>query len=434
MGDSKKLSARILIGMALGIIVGVILNNFIGTPFVKDVIVGIIFNFGSTVFTNAIQMLVVPLVLFSLVVGTCDMGDVTKMGRIGIKTLLLYLGSTALAIIISLAIGSAIKPGVGFNLAAYSEEIANYTPGEPTPVVDVLIGIVAKNPVKALVDGNMLQIIFIALLIGVAIALLGDKVPTVKKFFVEMNELTMRLVFIVMSFAPIGVFCLAANTFAKMGFAAFKPLALYMIAAFLALFAHAFVSYGSMLAAWVRVNPLRFLKNYADVISVAFSTASSNAAMPVAMKSIVEKCGVDESISSFTIPLGTTINMDGSAVTQAMATVFIAGAYGVSLTTGDLVTVVVMSTLATVGAAGVPGASMITLAMVLKQIGLPAEAIGIILGVDRILSMTRTTLNVSGDAICTMIVAKSEGLFNKDVFYGRAKALKKAESEEGKTE
>ena len=428
MGDSKKLSAKILIGMAVGIVVGVVLNSFIDNPIVKNYIVGMIFNFGSSVFTNAIQMLVVPLVLFSLVVGTCDMGDVTKMGRVGVKTLALYLGSTALAIIISLTIGSIIQPGVGFNLSAYSEAIANYKPGTPTPVVDVLIGIVPKNPVKALVNGDMLQIIFIALLMGVAISLMGDKVAGVKKFFIEMNELTLKLVFMVMNMAPIGVFCLAANTFAKMGFAAFKPLALYMIAAFTALFAHAFVSYGALIGLWVRVSPLRFLKNYADVIPVAFSTASSNAAMPVAMKAIVEKCGVDESISSFTIPLGTTVNMDGSAITQAMATIFIAGAYGVNLSVGDMVTVVVMSTLATVGAAGVPGASMITLAMVLKQVGLPAEAIGIILGVDRILSMTRTTLNVAGDGICTMIVAKSEGLFNKEVFYGRAKAeAKKAD-------
>ena len=428
MGDSKKLSAKILIGMAVGIVVGVVLNSFIDNPIVKNYIVGMIFNFGSSVFTNAIQMLVVPLVLFSLVVGTCDMGDVTKMGRVGVKTLALYLGSTALAIIISLTIGSIIQPGIGFNLSAYSDAIANYKPGTPTPVVDVLIGIVPKNPVKALVNGDMLQIIFIALLMGVAISLMGDKVAGVKKFFIEMNELTLKLVFMVMNMAPIGVFCLAANTFAKMGFAAFKPLALYMIAAFTALFAHAFVSYGAMIGLWVRVSPLRFLKNYADVIPVAFSTASSNAAMPVAMKAIVEKCGVDESISSFTIPLGTTVNMDGSAITQAMATIFIAGAYGVTLTVGDLATVVVMSTLATVGAAGVPGASMITLAMVLKQVGLPAEAIGIILGVDRILSMTRTTLNVAGDGICTMIVAKSEGLFNKEIFYGRAKAeLKKAD-------
>lgn len=425
MGDSKKLSARILLGMALGIVVGVILNFFIDTVIVKDYIVGMAFNFGSSIFTNALQMLVVPLVLFSLIVGTCDMGDVTKMGRVGVKTLALYLGSTALAIIISLTIGSLIQPGVGFNLAAYSEEIANYTPGEPTPVVDVLIGIVPKNPVKALADGNMLQIIFIALLMGVAISLIGKKVEGVKTFCIQMNELVMKLVFMVMNFAPIGVFCMAANTFAKMGFAAFKPLALYMIAAFVALFAHAIISYGGMLAAWVRVNPIRFLKNYADVVSVAFSTASSNAAMPVAMKAIVEKCGVDESISSFTIPLGTTVNMDGSAITQAMATIFIAGAYGVTLTIGDLATVVIMSTLATVGAAGVPGASMITLAMVLKQVGLPAEAIGIILGVDRILSMTRTTLNVAGDGICTMIVAKSEGLFNKDIFDGKAKAIAK---------
>ena len=428
MGDSKKLSAKILIGMAVGIVVGVVLNSFIDNPIVKNYIVGMIFNFGSSVFTNAIQMLVVPLVLFSLVVGTCDMGDVTKMGRVGVKTLALYLGSTALAIIISLTIGSIIQPGIGFNLSAYSDAIANYKPGTPTPVVDVLIGIVPKNPVKALVNGDMLQIIFIALLMGVAISLMGDKVAGVKKFFIEMNELTLKLVFMVMNMAPIGVFCLAANTFAKMGFAAFKPLALYMIAAFTALFAHAFVSYGALIGLWVRVSPLRFLKNYADVIPVAFSTASSNAAMPVAMKAIVEKCGVDESISSFTIPLGTTVNMDGSAITQAMATIFIAGAYGVNLSVGDMVTVVVMSTLATVGAAGVPGASMITLAMVLKQVGLPAEAIGIILGVDRILSMTRTTLNVAGDGICTMIVAKSEGLFNKEVFYGRAKAeAKKAD-------
>lgn len=419
MKDSNKLTKRILWAMIIGVVLGIALHNFVETPFVDKYLVGFVFKLCSKGFVNAIQMLVVPLVLFSLVVGTSDMGDVAKLGRIGGKIMVLYLGSTAIALLISMAVGFVVRPGVGFDLSQYSETMANYKPGTPTPVVDVFLGIITKNPFASLADGDMLQVIFIALLIGCAITILGSKVERVKEVFTQMNELTLQLVWMVMAFAPYGVFFLAVDTFTKLGFAAFKPLALYMIAAFIALFVHATVSYGSMLTLLVRVSPFQFLKNYADVNSVAFSTASSNAALPIALEAITKKCGVDPKISSFTIPLGCTVNMDGSAVTQAMATVFIAQAYGVNLGAREVVTIVIMATLATIGAAGVPGASMITLAMVLNQVGLPVEAIGIILGVDRILSMTRTCLNVSGDAICAMIVAKSEGMFNKEVFNSR---------------
>ena len=413
----KKTSSakKVIIGMILGVIVGVILNRFADVPFVDKYIVDILFAIGGGIFTNLIKMMVVPLVFFSLITGTSETGDITKLGRIGVKIMVIYLASTAIALIIALTTGLLLRPGVDLDLSQFSEMIANYTPKEPAPLSETLLGIISTNPFKSLADGNMLQVLFVAILIGITITLLGKKADHARQLFAELNDITVRMVGIVMKYAPYGVFFITAKTFTTLGFSAFKPLGMYILTTIVALVIHVVLCYGSLLVFAVRCNPLHFIRNFSRAITMAFSTASSNATLPVALEDI-KRCGVDPKVSSFTLPLGATVNMDGSAITQAVATVFIAQAFGMELTFGTLATIVLIATLSTVGNVGVPSASMVTLAMVFTQVGLPAEAIGIIVGVDYVLSMIRTTLNVSGDAICTMVVAKSEGMFNKEVF------------------
>lgn len=413
----KKISSakKVIIGMILGAIAGMILNRFADVPFVDKYIVDILFAIGGGIFTNLIKMMVVPLVFFSLITGTSETGDITKLGRIGVKIMVIYLASTAIALIIALTTGLLLRPGVDLDLSQFSEMIANYTPKEPAPLSETLLGIISTNPFKSLADGNMLQVLFVAILIGITITLLGKKADHARQLFAELNDITVRMVGIVMKYAPYGVFFITAKTFTTLGFSAFKPLGMYILTTIVALVIHVVLCYGSLLVFAVRGNPLHFIRNFSRAITMAFSTASSNATLPVALEDI-KRCGVDPKVSSFTLPLGATVNMDGSAITQAVATVFIAQAFGMELTFGTLATIVLIATLSTVGNVGVPSASMVTLAMVFTQVGLPAEAIGIIVGVDYVLSMIRTTLNVSGDAICTMVVAKSEGMFNKEVF------------------
>lgn len=416
--NAKKLSSakKVLVGMLLGILLGVVLNLTVASdPFVQKYVVGLLFNVGGGIFTNLIQMMVVPLVFFSLITGTSETGDITRLGKIGIKIMAIYLITTAIALVIALTTGLVMRPGVGFDLTKFSDIIANYTPKEQVPLADTLLGIISKNPFKSLADGNMLQVLVVAIMIGVAITILGEKVAGARALFSQLNDITVKLVGIVMKYAPIGVFFITAKTFTTLGFSAFLPLAKYMLTTLIALIIHSVLCYGGLLVVGLKCNPIQFIKNFSRAITMAFSTASSNATLPVALQDI-NRCGVDPKVSSFTIPLGATVNMDGSAITQAVATVFIAQAFGMKLTVGTLATIVLIATLSTVGNVGVPSASMVTLAMVFTQVGLPAEAIGIIVGVDYIISMTRTTLNVSGDAICTMFVAKTEGMFDKAVF------------------
>ena len=417
MKKKKSLASIIMLAMVAGIIVGIILNGYAETPFVKKVLTGFVFKLGGMGFTYMISMIVVPIVLFSLIVGTSDMGDVVRLGRIGTKTIGWYLATTTIAIIIGLAVSLLIKPGAGFDLTNYAKAIESYKAktGAP-PVVDVLLNIIPKNPFEALSKGEMLQVIFFAMMIGTALTILGEKTANLRKIFAEGNELIMQIVWIVMKAAPYGVFFLTADTFTRLGIAAFKPLAIYMLTVIIALFIHAVVVYGSLLAAVAKLNPIQFLKNFAPAISVAFSTASSNATLPVALDSVTNRCGVHKDISSFTIPLGATINMDGSAISMSCQAIFLAQAYGIELTIIQLAMIVLTATLASIGNAGVPSASLILLSAILMQIGVPVEAVGILLGVDRILSMIRTTINVSGDAIVSMIVAKSEGMFDIDIY------------------
>jgi Na+/H+-dicarboxylate symporter len=401
------LTSKILISLIGGIIVGLLLYPLKDIPFVADYIIGFFLKLGGSVFIKAIKMLVVPLVFISLTVGSSAMGDTRKLGRIGIKTLSFYLFTTAIAISIALVLANIVNPGSGLvieNLAKSSTAAS-----QPKPFVDVLIDIIPTNPISAMANGNMLQIIAFALLTGAGLTILGDRVNKVKELFDQANDLVLEMVNLVMKIAPIGVFCLIAMTFSSLGYKAMLPLLKYIMTTLAALLIHVLITYQGLLLAIVKMNPIVFIKKFLPAISVAFSTSSSGATIPVTLETIQEEFGVSKSTSSFTVPLGASINMDGTAIMQGVAVVFIASVYGVNLSMGDYVTVILTATLASIGTAGVPGAGAIMLSMVLAQVGLPIEGIALIMGVDRIIDMNRTAVNITGDAVCTLIIAKSEG-------------------------
>lgn len=370
------------------------------------------------------QMLVVPLVFCSLVCGSMAIGDTKKLGRVGVKTIVFYLFTTAIAISLAIGVGKLINPGIGLDMS--NIEIAETTVSEATSVSDVLLDIIPTNPISALANGNMLQIIFFSILVGIILAMLNEKAKTVANFFSEFNEIMMKMTMIVMKAAPLGVFCLIATTFSNIGWSAFTPMLKYIFTVMLALVMQCLITYMAMLKVFTKLNPLTFLKKFFPVMSFAFSTSSSNATIPLSIETLDNEMGVSEKISSFTVPLGATINMDGTAIMQGVAVVFISQAFGIELGLNAYLTVILTATLASIGTAGVPGVGLITLSMVLNSVGLPVEGIGIIMGIDRILDMTRTAVNVTGDAICTTIVAKQEGEFNEETFYSDVVELDEA--------
>ena len=410
-----QLSSKILLGMALGIIVGLILNMISdgsdSGPLTAWV-VEYVFDVVGRIFIASLKLLVVPLVFVSLVCGSAAMGENVKMGRIAFKTLALYLFTTAVAITIALTLANIINPGMGIDTTA----TATYVAATPPSFKDVLIGIFPTNPIQAMSEGNMLQIIVFAILVGVAITQAGAAGKSTLVGFQTFNEVIMRMVTILMHLAPFGVFCLLAKLFTEEGFTAIFNLALYFMTVTLVLLIHAGVVYTSIFSFFTRLNPLTLIKNMRPAMLFAFSTSSSNATMPITLNVMEKRVGVDNSIASFTVPLGATINMDGTAIMQGVATVFIAQAYGLDLGMTEYLAVIATATLASVGTAGVPGVGLIMLSMVLQQVGLPVEGIGLIIGVDRLLDMMRTVVNVTGDGMVTSVVAKSEGLLDEAIF------------------
>lgn len=405
----KKLSltGRIFLALVLGAICGLILYPFNSTPFVKTYIIDFVFNFLGNGFIRAIRMIVVPLVFCSLTLGAAGIEDVRKLGRVGVKTLIFYLGTTAVAVTLALGVGSLINPGKGVNLASISATEVTVTKSKP--FVDILLEMIPINPFEALATGNMLQIIVFAILCGVAMATLGKKVAKLKGALDELNVLVLKLVEMIMTLAPLGVFGLIGKTFSTLGYAAMLPLLKYFLGVVFVLFLHYLITYQGLLILIARYNPITFLKKFLSPMLVAFSTSSSSACLPASMKAMQEEFGVSKSISSFTIPLGSTINMDGTAIMQGVATIFIAQIYGITLTSSDFLTVILTATLASIGTAGVPGVGVIMLGMVLQQVGLPLEGMALVMGIDRFVDMFRTTVNITGDAVCTIIIAKTEG-------------------------
>ncbi len=411
---SLGLSIKVLIALAVGIVVGIIVYTLPKGLFRDTILINGLFQLVGQLFLRAIMMLVVPLVFVSLVTGAASMGDVKKLGRVGVKTIVFYLGTTAVAIIIALVLGSVFRPGIGLDMSAI--EAVEVTVGSKVPLVQILYEMVPRNPIQAMAEGNMLQIIVFALLSGVGLSLLGEKGKYLINLFENLNELIMKLVSIVMLFAPIGVFGLIAKTFATVGYAGLIPLAKYILVVYLGLLIHATVVYGGLFKAFTGLSIKTFYRKYFPAMSVAFSTASSGATLPVSLDIAENKLGINKEIAAFTIPLGATINMDGTAIMQGVATLFIAQVYGIEMTLGMMLTVVLTATLASIGTAGVPGAGAIMLTLVLQSIGLPLEGIGLIMGVDRLVDMARTAINVTGDAVCTTIIAKQEGELNEEIF------------------
>jgi Na+/H+-dicarboxylate symporter len=414
-GDTGLLTRRILIGLAAGMLLGVVINQAGRDLAVAQFLVDDVFYVVGEIFLRSLKLIVVPLVLVSLACGTAALEDVTKLGRIGGKTLALYMLTTAIAISLAILAAVIVGPGVGFDLPT---EAIGYTAKETPGFARILIEIFPDNPFHAMSEGRMLQVIVFAVLLGIAMTLSGDAGRDLLRFFESANAVIMKMVFMLMQIAPLGIFCLIAKVFANEGIDAFENLFKYFILVLAVLMVHAFVIYPLLLVLLGRLRPFGFFRKLRAPMSVAFGTASSGATLPVTLRTTEERLGVDPSIASFTIPLGATINMDGTAIMQGVATVFIAQAYGIEIGPSGYLTIVLTATLASVGTAGVPGVGTIMLAMVLRQMDLPVEGIGLILGVDRLLDMTRTAVNITGDAAISCIVARSEGKLDLETFNG----------------
>ncbi|TMV94998.1 dicarboxylate/amino acid:cation symporter [Thioclava sp. BHET1] len=414
-GGRRKmtLTTQIMLAMGLGIIVGVIFN-MIGSEFINTHIVGGLFAMIGKMFVNALKMLVVPLVFFSLICGVTGIGDIRVLGRVGGKSFGLYMLTTAVAIAVAIVIASLIGPGKGFDMAGIDTSGIS---GKQAPSVwDVFAGIVPTNPVAAFANGEMLQIIFYTIILGIAVLMLGHESKGFVKAAEYMNEVMMKIVAIVMAFAPIGVFALIAKTFTEQGIDLFLPVLAYVLTLVFALLLHLFGTLMLFLKMFSGLNPITFMKKIRPAQVFAFSTASSNATIPVTLRCVTERMGAKNSVASFCVPFGATINMDGTAIMQGVATVFLANVYGIDLGLGGYLTVIAMAVLASIGTAGVPGVGLVMLTMVLSQVGLPIEGIALILGVDRLMDMIRTAVNITGDAVVTTIVAKTEGKLDLDVF------------------
>ena len=424
MRERKKigLTTAIFIGLFLGAATGILFHYVVPAGKIRDdVFINGVFYVVGNRFLRLMQMLVVPLVFSSLVCGSMAMGDTKKLGKIGVKTLGLYLVTTALAITVAILTANVINPGVGLNMT--SIQAAEVTIAEKTSLADTLLNIIPTNPIKALADGEMLQVILFALIVGVILAGLSESAETVGSFFSQFNDVMMQMTVMVMKLAPYGVFCLIAKTFSGIGFNAFLPLFKYMAGVIIALAIQCCFIYMIMLKGFTGLSPVKFLKKFLPVMGFAFSTATSNATIPMSIDTLDKKMGVSKRISSFTIPLGATINMDGTAIMQGVAVVFAAQAFGIHLTLSDYMTVILTATLASVGTAGVPGVGLITLSMVFASVGLPVEAIALIMGIDRILDMSRTAVNITGDAVCTTIVAYQDKAVKRETFNDPAAGL-----------
>jgi Na+/H+-dicarboxylate symporter len=415
MNNKISVTSKILIGMALGLFLGSLINAFASdVTFIQDYFVnGLVYVIGAA-FIKALKMLVVPLVTFSLICGVCGIGDISILGRVGIKAFGLYLITTGLAIALAMTVAIIVGPGKNFDNATTTA--STFIAKEAPPITEVFINIVPGNPIDAFAEGKMLQIIFFVIIFAIAMLMTGETGRKLAKSAEMLNEVMMKVVTLVMDFAPIGVFCLMTKTFAEQGIDLIIPMIGYFSVVIFCLLLHAFGTLNLLLVFLAKLNPLIFIKKMRPAHIFAFSTASSNATIPITLQVVEQRLGVSNSTAAFTIPLGATVNMDGTAIMQGVATVFIANVYGIDLTLTQYLTVIGMSILASIGTAGVPGVGLIMLAMVFNQVGLPVEGIGLILGVDRLLDMVRTAVNVTGDATVTCIVAHGEGKINREVF------------------
>jgi len=401
-----SLTSKILIGMSSGLLVGSFIS-FLGledNQYFKIYLIDGFLYIGGQIFISLLKLMVVPLVFFSLTSGVSSFDQNLSLGRIASKTFGLYLITTAIAISIGLALAVFFNPGNNLNLET---SISLSIPDSPN-IKDIILGIIPSNPIKAMAEGNMLQIIVFSIFFGIAIRSLGDSVKLIRDSVNNITDIILKLVLFIINVAPYGIFCLMSVLFAEKGITVLGDLSFYFFVVVFALLLHGFLTYSLFLVLFVKVNPLKFFNKIKSLMLFAFSTSSSNATIPVTLKTVVDDIGVSRKIASFTVPLGATINMDGTAIMQGVATVFIANAYSIDLSFADYLMVILIATLASIGTAGVPGVGLIMLAMVLDQVGLPVEGIALIIGVDRLLDMLRTVVNVTGDSTISTIVANSE--------------------------
>ncbi|MBE3599382.1 MAG: dicarboxylate/amino acid:cation symporter [Limnochordaceae bacterium] len=399
-----RLVNRILLGLVVGVIVGLVLNGVAQAGWVKGLDAYVLNPLGQ-IFLRLIKMLVAPLVLLSLIVGTAGMGNARKVGRVGAKIIAIYMITTALAVILGLVLAGVFAPGRGYQVPASF----TFEPKPAPSVVDTLLNVIPTNPFEALMKGEMLQIIVFAILFGLALTALGERAKGLLQLLEVANEAVMKLIMWVMELAPYAVFALMARMVMAQGAGVLLPLGKYIVIVYVGCILHAAWLY-SLIVGWLgRISPIEFFKRAAPAMVVAFTTASSNATLPVTMQVSERNFGIRREIGSFTLPLGATVNMDGTALYQGVSALFLAQILGIPLTLSQMAIIVLSATLASIGTAGVPGAGVIMLAMVLQSVGIPVEAIGIIIGVDRVVDMIRTMMNVTGDLACTTAVARSEG-------------------------
>lgn len=394
---------QILIGLVLGVVVGLLFKD--GARLLAPL---------GALFLNAIKMLIVPLVFVSLVAGITCMQDTAKLGRISVKTIAIYLVTTAFAVSIGLLFGALFTPGADMNMTASAAVEAKQAPS----LVEILVGLVPSNPVAAFAEGNILQIIVFAIALGVSMNLIGEKAAPAVKLFNSLAEVFYKLTDLVMRFAPIGVFALIAGVVANHGIEVLLPLAGVIGVIYLASIAHLLLVYGGMLAMFAHLSPLRFFQGIAPALAVAFSTSSSSGTLPVSIECARKNLGVSEGVAGFVLPVGATINMDGTAIYQGVLALFIAQAFGIDLNAGQYLMIILTATLASIGTAGVPGAGLIMLGLVLTSVGLPLEGVALIAGIDRILDMARTMVNVAGDLMTTTLVGSSENELDRTIYNG----------------
>jgi Na+/H+-dicarboxylate symporter len=388
-----KMHNQILIAIVAGVAVGLLLGD--KAEHIKIV---------GDMFIRLLKMIIIPLILASMVAGIISIGNVRKLGRIGLRTFIYYTVTTILAVLVGLVLVNLIRPGTGIKIEQTVDTSERQTPS----VVSIVEDIVPENLFAAMAQDKVLSIIFFSLLLGVAISSVGEKGRGLAAIFESFNAVMMKITGWIMRLAPFGVFALMAHTVGTLGLGVMRPLAVYMVTVALGLSIHAIVTLPALLLVFGRYSPVRFIKDVFSAVATAFSTASSAATLPITMECVEENAGVSNKVASFVLPLGATVNMDGTALYEAVAAMFIAQAYGISLTLGQQLIIMLTATLASIGAAAIPGAGLVTMVIVLKAVNLPLEGIGMILAVDRVLDMLRTAVNVWGDACGTVVVARLE--------------------------
>lgn len=418
--NKLSLTTKIFIALIAGIMLGLAINYIIPRGYFTDTIIveGVLYIAGQG-FIRFMQFLVVPLIMSSLVCGSLSIGEGKTLGKVGIRVIAFYFFTTAVAIVVAILVAFVVNPGTGLDMEYIQEETLN-DGIEKVRFADTILNFIPSNIFASLSEGIILQIIVFALFLGIVLAKLGKKTEMISKAFTQFNVIMMEMTLIIMKFAPVGVFCLIARTFANTGFGAIKPLTKYVVAVFIALAIQCFIVYLGLLKAFTGLNPVIFIKKFISVMEFAFSTASSNSTIPMSIEVLEEKMGVNNEISSFTVPLGATINMDGTAIMQGVAVVFVSQAFNISLKPEDYLTVIGTAILASIGTAGIPSVGLISLTMVFGAVNLPVEGIALIMGIDRIIDMARTAVNVTGDAVCTTIVASQNNDVDRDIFYRSA--------------